>query len=127
MTVENENTEKLLAAAKSITCMIPDDGTDIKLMHELKKEMGITRVQSQACRGVTNMQNIKTKSGKLPEPMMFRYLTVIVDAQQAEKVFSFMYRLADIGKPGRGILIQTTLLGATSYSLPENVVDETNQ
>ena len=126
MTVLNKN-ENFIEAAKSITCMIPDDGTDIKLMQQLKNEMDITRVQSQACRGVTNMQSVKTKSGKLPEPVLFRYLTVVVDEEQADDVFGFIHRVADIGKPGRGILVQTTLLGATSYSLPENVVDETNQ
>ncbi len=113
-----------LEPAKIITCMLPDDGTDIKLMTTLKNEKNITRVESVACRGINNLQIAKTRSGKLPEPSFYRFLSVIVSNEEADDIFDFIYHSANIGQPNRGVLLQTTLLGATAYSMPENVVDE---
>ncbi len=110
--------------AKLIRCMIPDDGTDISLMQQLKNNFGVTRVESIACRGVNNLQTAKTRPGKLPESALYRSLSIIVDDHQADDVFEFLYEAAGIEEPGRGILIQTTLQGATAYYLPDNIKDE---
>lgn len=114
----------LLEPAKIINCMLPDDGTDIKLMRLLKKNKGITRVSSVACRGVNNLQQVKTRSGKLPEATLYRFLSVVVSEEQADDIFGFIYGVANIGQPNRGIMVQTTLLGTTVYSIPEDVADE---
>ena len=113
-----------LASAKVINCMLPDDGTDLQLMRQLKNEKGITRVDSIACRGVQNLQQAKTRAGKLPEPALYRFLTVIVNETQADDIFDFIYQNARIGEPGRGVLLEATLLGATAYSIPDDVPDE---
>ena len=42
---------KLLTPAKLLTCMLPDDGTDIELMHLLKDELNITRGRRRCQRG----------------------------------------------------------------------------
>ena len=125
MSKTNIQIEKVqLESAKIINCMLPDDGTDLKLMHQLKNDKGITRVDSIACRGVNNLQQVKTRSGKLPEPTLYRLLLVIVSEEQADDVFDFIYHTAQINQPGRGVLLQTTLLGATLYSIPSDVADE---
>jgi hypothetical protein len=113
-----------LESAKLMTCMLPDDGTDIKLMRQLKNEKGVTRVESIACRGVHHLQQVKTRAGKLPEPTFYRLLSVIVNDEQAEDIFAFIYHNARIGESGRGMLLQTTLLGATAFSIPADVPDE---
>ena len=113
-----------LESAKIIHCMLPDDGTDIKLMRQLKKDKGITRVESIAWSGVNNLQQAKTRAGKLPEPTFYRLVSVIVTDEKADDVFDFIYRNAQIGQPGGGVLLQTTLLGATTYSMPDDVDDE---
>lgn len=115
-----------LESAIVIICILPDDGTDIKLMRQLKNDKAVTRVESIACRGVNNLQNAKTRSGKLPEPALYRYFSAIVTEAQADDVFNFIYHTAQIGQPNRGFMIQTTLLGATTYSMPDNVADEEN-
>jgi len=65
------------------------------------------------------MQQAKTRAGNLPEPAFFRFLVVIVNETQADDIFEFLYQNARIGEPGRGALLQSTLLGATAYSIPE--------
>ena len=107
-----------------IVCMLPDDGTDIKIMHQLRKEKDLTRAESIACRGVHNLQAAKTRLGKLPEPTLYRILTIIVTDAEADDVFDLVYEKAQIGQPGRGALMQTTLLGATRHVMPEDVPEE---
>ena len=107
-----------------ITCMLPDDGSDIKIMHQLRKEKNITRADSIACRGEQNLQTAKTRLGRLPEPTLYRILTIIVTEAEADDVFDFVYDKAQIGQSGRGSLLLTTLIGATDYVLPENLPEE---
>jgi hypothetical protein len=113
-----------LEPAKMIVCMLPDDGTDIKIMHQLRKEKDVNRVESIACRGVHNLQAAKTRLGKLPQATLYQILTIIVTEAEADDVFDFVYEKAQIGQPGRGTLMQTTLLGATRYVMPDDVPEE---
>ena len=110
-----------------IVCMLPDDGTDIKIMHQLRKEKDVTRAESIACRGVNNLQASKAKRGKLPEPTLYRILTIIVAEAEADDVFDFVHEKAQIGQPGRGIQVQTTILGATRYVMPDDVPEEAHK
>ena len=125
MTVENTKSPIVrLEPAKMIVCMLPDDGTDIQIMHQLRKEKDVTRAESIACRGVHNLQAAKTRLGRLPEPILYRILKIIVTEAEADDIFDFVYEKAQIGEPGRGALVQTTLLGATPYVMPDNVPEE---
>ena len=107
-----------------IVCMLPDDGTDIKIMHQLRKEKDVTRAESVACRGIINLQATKTRLGKLPEPILYRLLTIIATEDEADDVFDFVHEKARIDQPGRGALMQTTILGATQYGMPDDVPEE---
>ena len=107
-----------------IVCALPDDGTDIEIMRQLRKEKDVNRAESVACRGVPNLQTAKTRLGRLPEPTLSRILTVIVSDAEADDVFDFICEKAQIGQPGRGSLVQTPLLGATRYVLPDDVPEE---
>ena len=107
-----------------IICTLPDDGTDIKIMRQLRKEKDVNRAESIACRGVPNLQTTKTRLGRLPEPILYRILTVIVSEAEADDVFDFIAEIARIGQPGRGTLVQAPLLGATRYVLPDDVPEE---
>lgn len=125
MTVENTKSPTTrLEPAKMIVCMLPDDGTDIKIIHKLRKEKDVTRAESTACRGVNNLQAAKTRKGKLPEPTLYRILTIIATEAEADDVFDFVHEKAQIGQPGRGVLVQTTTLGASRYVMPEDVPEE---
>ena len=125
MTDENtSNPRTRLEPAKIIVCMLPDDGTDIKVMRQLRKEKNVTRAASIPCRGVHNLQLVKLRLGKLPEPTLYRFLSVIVTEEEADDVYDFICNEAKIGQPDRGVLVQTTLIGATRYLLPDDVPEE---
>ena len=125
MTADNTKSPTTrLEPAKMIVCGLPDDGTDIKIMHQLRKEKNVTRAVSTACRGVDNLQTAKTRLGKLPQAALYQILTIIVTEAEASDVFDFVCDKAQIGQPGRGTLIQTELLGATRYVMPDDVPEE---
>jgi len=125
MTIDNTKSPTTrLEPAKMMVCMLPDDGTDIKIMHQLRKEKDVNRVESIACRGIHNLQAVKTRLVKLPEPVLYRMLRIIVTEAEADDVFDFIYDIAQLGQPGRGALVQIPLLGATRYVMPEDVAEE---
>ena len=107
-----------------MVCMLPDDGTDMKIMRQLRKEKDVTRAESTACRGVNNLQASKTRRGRLPEPTLYRLLTIIVTEAEGDDVFDFAHEIAQIGQPGRGALVQSTILGAPRYVMPDDVPEE---
>jgi nitrogen regulatory protein PII len=113
-----------LEPATMIECELPDDGTDIKIMHQLRKEKNVTRAVSTACRGVDNLQTAKTRLGKLPQAALYQVLTIIVTEAEASDVFDFVCNKAQIGQPGRGTVFQSKLLGATRYVMPDDVPEE---
>jgi hypothetical protein len=113
-----------LEPAKMIVCALPDDGTDIKIMHQLRKEKNVSRAVSTPCRGLDNLQTAKTRLGKLPQAALYQILTIIVTEAEADDVFDFVRDKAQIGQPGRGTLFQTKLLGATRYVMPDDVPEE---
>ena len=125
MTVDNMTSPTArLQPAKMIVCKVPDDGTDIELMRRLRKEKGVTRAESIACRGVFNLQQAKTRLGKLPEPILYRVVTIIVSVDKADDVFEFVRQQARIGEAGRGAMIESSIIGATAYSMPDDIPEE---
>jgi hypothetical protein len=110
-------------AAKLISCILPDDGTERRLLVWLR-EQGITRADSIYCRGHSVLREAVTRRDKLPEPSLVRLIRIVVDAEAADSLFDRIYEQADIHRPGGGALIMTPLLFATPFPLPEGVADE---
>ena len=125
MTADNTKSPTTrLEPAKMIVCTLPDDGTDLEIMHQLRKEKNVNRAISAPCRGLDNLQTAKTRLGKLPQAALHQILTIIVTEAEADDVFDFVCDKAQIGLPGRGTLVQTKLFGATCYVLPDDVPEE---
>ncbi len=125
MTADNTKSPTTrLEPAKMIVCTLPDDGTDLKIMHQLRKEKSVNRAISTPCRGLDNLQTAKTRLGKLPLAGLYQIVTIIVTEAEADDVFDFVCDKAQIGQPGRGTLVETKLLGATCYVLPDDVPEE---
>lgn len=113
-----------LAPAKMILCSLPDDGRDLDIMRQLREEKNINRAFSRACRAVKNLQTAKVRFGELPEPVLYRLLTVIVMPEEADDVFNFVCERGKVGQAGNGSIVETTLIGATPYVLPEGMAEK---
>ena len=109
---------------KCIMVALPDNGTDRRLIKALRREKGITRVGTVSVRAVAALQEAKTKRGRLPEPTLARLVTVVVTETDADAVFDYIYEVAEIGRPGGGMVLMGRLLGATPLLLPAGVPDE---
>lgn len=113
-----------LPACKIIHCSFPDDGTDKKVLVELRKKYGIVSSGSATRRGIGVLAKVKTKRGKLPLPRLVKQVYVICPESQEEEIFDFIFWFADIDKPGRGAMWQQDLSGSTLFELPPDIPDE---
>jgi len=111
-------------ACKAIFCILPDDGTDKRLLIELRKRQGIVRAGSGTRRGIGALAEVRTKRGKLPESDLVKQLFVICAEERADEIFDFIFWSAHVDKPGRGAMWQQAVTGCTPYELPADIPDE---
>ena len=111
-------------AGKFINCFIPDDGTDKRLLAELRKKHGVVKAGSATRRGIGALGRVSVKRGKLPLPELVKQVYVICSEKQADEIFDFIFRFAQIDKPGRGVVWQQSVTGCTPFELPPDIPDE---
>jgi hypothetical protein len=104
--------------------MVPDDGTDKRLLSTLRSQRGVNRANSVYCRGIAVLENAEARRGKLPEPVLARLVTVIVEETEADALFDFIYEEARIGRRGGGVIAMAPVTLATPFQLPPDLSDE---
>lgn len=108
-------------ACKMISCILPDDGTDKKLMRVLRDEKKITRANSTSCMGLAGSAHAKTNFGELPQPVLMRKVDIVVREVEVENLYDYIYEKARIGRPQGGAIWLNGLSLVSSFNLPENV------
>ena len=110
---------------KLIICILPDDGTHKALLEDLKSGGRVNRVFSQSCLGIDVFADAKVKPGTLPDAYLTRLVQIVVPAKEADALFKHVHEAARIDRPGGGVILQTPLIAATPYELPEEPSPET--
>ena len=108
-------------ACKLISCVLPNDGTEKKLILALRDEKKIIRANSVSCLGMAVLGNTVTKFGKLPESTLVWKVDVVVPEADADDLYDYFYEKARIGRPQGGVIWMGALTLTSPFSLPENI------
>ncbi len=98
---------------KLITCFLPK-GEGIKLVEMLHKEKNIDSTNVHTGRGLRTVESVKDYGAWSEQDV----LTVIVDSERADEIFSFIFFQGELNKPAGGFIYQTSLTKASQYKLP---------
>ena len=110
-----------LGRQKLITSIMPK-GTGRKVLVGLRKEHGINTGNINMARGAS-MYNPMSRRG-IGEQTEKELLTVVVPADKADEIFEYIFDLADIGEPHRGIIFQSDLMCSSGYEMPRDIAEE---
>ena len=100
--------------SKLITSFLPH-GTGVPIVKLLKKETGICTGNIKSSRGTGSSAG----ASDFDKWVEVDVLDVVVNAERADEIFSFIYEKAGIGEGNHGFMIQQSLIQSTKFSLPD--------
>ena len=106
---------------KLISCLLPDDGSDKRLIRALYDEKKISRANSTSCMGLAVLADAKTKFAELPQPVLIRKVDVVVPENEADELYDYIYDKAGIGRPQGGIMWLNALSLVSPFNVPKDV------
>jgi len=112
---------KLANTSKLITCILPKGGA-MPVLKQLKEELGIVASNINHARGSGRFSPLVDRG--VGEQTEKEILSVVVDEAQAEAVFAFIFRAAEIDRPHGGLVFQSALSLATQYHIPAELPAE---
>jgi len=101
---------------KLITCVLPPH-VAVPLKKALKAEKNIITADVNNARGVGKLTHVAHR--KLGDQAEKQILNVVVEAERADEIFAYIYFEAGLDKPHGGLMYQTSLGRASSYTLPD--------
>jgi hypothetical protein len=114
-----------LEPMRLLSCVLPDDGGDQRLIRAVRAEWGIQVADSIACRGVAAVHRTsRGRFGRLPQSNFVKLVQILVPESQAEALFDYVYRAAQIGRPEGGMLLLGRPIQATPFRLPDDLPEE---
>ncbi len=88
----------------------------------LKSELGIINANINHARGSGRLSPLNYRgAGEQTEKEI---LSLVVDEQQADEVFSFIFFNAEINRPHGGLIFQSALGLSTRYQIPDQLPAE---
>jgi hypothetical protein len=116
--------DQILTGSRMISCVVPDNGMDRKLIRGLRDDKGIITANSKPCRGIAMLRPSEAKGDKLPESELVRLLEVIVPEEDSQETFQYIFDNAKINNAGGGIMWMGRQILSTLYVLGSDVPDE---
>ena len=105
-----------LPKGKLITCILPK-GLALPMLKKLKEEKGINRANINSGRGMGKITPLAYRGiGDQAEKEM---LNIVVNEEQADDIFNYIYEKADINRPHGGIIYMSQLGMSTPFTLPD--------
>lgn len=105
-----------MSEPRLICCMLPH-GTGRSLLERLYHQLGVTRADLHSARGFFIGADPRGFFSRVERDV----LQVIVDGEEADGVFEWLYREGHVGdQPGR-FMYMARLARATGYGMPQNV------
>jgi len=105
-----------LSNDKLITCILPK-GLASPILKKLKTEKGIIRAHLKSARGMGKITPLAYRgAGEQAEKDM---LNIVVNQDEADDIFFYIYEEADIDRPHGGIIYMRQLGPSTPFTLPD--------
>jgi len=124
MATRSRRSSTLLTDVRLITCILPDKGQDTALLKALRTEKGIISANTFQCRWFGLQLRRRYKWKRQAAGYSVRVATVVVQEEQADDLFEYIYYQVNFDHPCPGLIYQGNLTVATPYTLPAGVLEE---